>query len=115
MDGVFRATVEGADAVDGVACDVEQAAFDLVADGDGDGLSREGHGHATLQAVGGVHGDGAHRVLTDMLLTFKDELGAVGTGDQQGVMDLGQVALTAVEEDIDHGTDDLGDVSYDFF
>jgi len=74
----------------------------------GDGLAQIDDRHAALQAVGGLHGDGAHSVLAQVLLHFGDDVDllALDVGlDLQGVVDRRQVP--ALELDVDHGADDL--------
>ena len=112
VDGVFLFAVKVADAVDGVARHVEQASLDLVADRDGDGLAQEVDFHATHEAVGGVHGDGTHRVLADVLLALEHHAPAVGADYLKGVVDLREVGIAVLEVDVDHGADNLCDSSF---
>ena len=62
---------------------------------------------AAHQAFGDVHGDGAHGVLAEMLGDFEHQAVAMVVGLQR-VQDRRQVA---VELDVDHGADDLGDAA----
>ena len=112
MDGIFCRAVEVADAVDGVARHVEQTTLDLAADGDGDGLAQEFDFHAAHEAVGGVHGDGTHRVLTDVLLALEHHALAVGACHLKGIMDLREVGLATFEIDVNHRADNLSDLSF---
>ena len=71
------------------------------------------HRVAAGQALGGVHGDGAHGVLAQVLGDLEHQAeglaGAlVGVGGLQRVEDRRQVAL---ELDVDDGADDLGDAA----
>ena len=75
----------------------------LVADRHGDRLAGVGHLLAAHQAFGGVHGDGAHRVLAEMLGDFEHQPVAVVVGLER-VQDRGQVA---VELHVDDGAHDL--------
>ena len=66
------------------------------------------------QAFGGVHGDGAHGVLAQMLGHFEHQAdllaGAwIGVGGLQRVQDRGQLA---VELDVDDGADDLDEATF---
>jgi hypothetical protein len=67
------------------------------------------HRLAAGQALGGVHGDGAHGVLAQVLGDFEHQAEGlagplVGVGGLQRVEDRGQVAF---ELDVDDGADDL--------
>ena len=84
----------------------------MVADGDGDGLAKEVDLHAAHEAVGRVHGDGAHRVLADVLLAFEHHALAVGAHYLKGVVDLREGGFTVLKIDIDHGADDLCDFTF---
>ena len=78
-------------------------------------IGRAGVDHflAADQALGGVHGDGAHGVLAQMLGDFEHQAERlaglrVGVGGLQRVQDRRQVA---VELDVDDGADDLGEAA----
>ena len=60
---------------------------------------------AASQAVGGAHGDGAHDPLADLLLHLKGQ----AVVDLERVIHLGHGAAGKLH--VDHGTDDLGDLS----
>ena len=109
MDGPAGGLVGHGQVVDGVAEHVEHAPERFLADGNGDGLTRIDGGHAAGEAVGRVHGQGAHPVVADVLLDLDDEVGAVAAVDAEGVVDGGQ--LVGRELDVDHGADDLDDAS----
>jgi len=67
----------------------------------------------SLDAVGGRHRDRAHLIAPDVLLHFRSELhlrAALGQlVDRDLVEDLREVL--ALELDVEHGTDDLHDLS----
>src|SRR5690606_22648456 len=87
--------------------DVHDAAQRLVADRNRDGLAQIAHFDAAGQAFGRVHGDGAHRVLTQMLGDFKHEAVAVVVGFER-VQNGGQVV---VEGDVHNGAHNLGNAA----
>ena len=94
-----------------LADDVHDPAERGRADRHGDRAAGVDHRLAAGQALGGVHGDGAHGVLAQVLGDFQDQAeglaGAlVGVGGLQGAEDRRQVA---VELDVDDGADDLDD------
>ena len=62
---------------------------------------------AAGQALGAVHGNGAHGLLAQMLSDFQHQLVALIFGVQR-VQDLGQMP---VELHVDHGAHDLGDLA----
>ena len=64
--------VERAHRVDGLADDVEDAAEDLAPDRRGDRRAGVGGDHAAHHALGGLHRDGAHRVLAEVLGDLED-------------------------------------------
>ena len=65
------------------------------------------HFLAAHQALGGVHRDGAHGVLAEMLRDFEHQAVAAVLGLER-VQDRRQVIL---ELHVDDGADDLGDLS----
>lgn len=73
-------------AVDGFAYDVHDPSANLCAHRHGDGFSGRDHFHAALQTVRTVHGDGAHRIFSDVLLHFHDQCLAARTLDFQSVV-----------------------------
>ena len=76
MDVVTLFAFDLRHAVDTFADDVEQTAVDLAGGHRNHGAGGH-HLHAAAETVGGVHGDAAHRVLTDVLLALEDQLFAV--------------------------------------
>src|SRR5690554_2115913 len=106
VDGVAVFFAHRSDSVDRVAGDVEQTAADFIADRHFDGRSRIHHFGAAGNAVGGVHRDGTHGVLTNVLLAFQHQFRSVFTGDFQDVVDLRQ-AFFICEVNIDNRSNDL--------
>ena len=95
---------DGAAFVHGVADHVHDAAERFRPDGNGDAVARVRDFGAALQAVRGVHGDGAHRVFAQVLRHFQDQ-NAVAEFHMQGVQNRGQVAR---ELYVHHGAQNLG-------
>ena len=84
------------------------------ADRHADGRAGVEHFLAADQAFGGVHGDGAHGVLAQMLGHFEHQADflaglGVGVGGLQRVQDRGQLA---VEFHVDDGADDLDEAAF---
>ena len=109
VDGQRVGPVEGFHAVDFGADDVEQTPLDLVTRRDRDRVAQGDGLHVAAQSVGGVHGNGAHGVLADMLLDLDDERTAVIAVDLHGVVDgrepeIGGIGL---ERHVHHRSDDL--------
>ena len=101
--------------VDGIADDVEDAAEHFVADRHHDRRLGVDDLHAAHEAVGRVHGDGAHRVLAEVLRDLDGEIARrvvlvdVGVLDLERGVDLGQLARA--ELDVDDRSDDLRDLA----
>ena len=76
-------------------------------------IGRAGVGHrlAAGQALGGVHGDGAHGVLTQVLGDFEHQAGVPSAGRVGGLQRVQDRRQVAVELDVDDGADDLADVA----
>ena len=82
--GLYRFAV-----VNRLAEQVEDTAEVLVTDRNGDRAAGIGCLHAAHQAVGGLHRDAAHGILTDMLRNLdRDDMAVVV--DRDGVQQLGQ-------------------------
>jgi peptide chain release factor 1 len=101
--------VDRAGFVDRIADDVHDPAEAGRAHRNDDRLAGVDDRLAAGQALGGVHGDGAHGVLAQVLGHFQHQAEGlagplVGVGGLQRVQDRGQVAL---ELDVDDGADDL--------
>ncbi len=73
------------------------------ADGYRNGNPRVLDSHAALHAVGRLHRDGTHAVLSEMLLHFGHDVDLFAH-DAQGVIDGREVPF---ELDVDHRSDDL--------
>ena len=90
--------------IDRLAEHVHHAAERAGADRHLNRMAEIGRLHASLHAVGRLHGDGAHAVLAEVLLHFGDDVerrraaGAVGD-DPERVVDFRQVA--GFELDVD--------------
>ena len=107
VDGAAVLGLDGAEFVDRLADDVDDATERLVADRHHDRSAGIGNRLAAGQALGDVHGDAAHAMLAEMLGHFEDEPVAVVRGFQR-VQDLRHVA---VELHVDDGADDLDDMA----
>ncbi len=114
MDVVGSGGFNRFEPVDGMTDHIEQAAFDGISGGHGDGFSQCPHFHAAAQAVGGVHGDGADGILTNGLLGFEDEFFAVVARDLECIEQIGEV-IFLVEGHVDDWANDLSNVSCDSF
>ena len=73
MDAPARLADDLLATVDGLAEDVEDAAERGLADGHRDRLAEVADFDATGEAVGRVHGDGAHAVVAEVLLHLEHE------------------------------------------
>ena len=93
--------------VDRLADHVDDAAERAGADRHRDRQAGVGDLLAAHQAFGGVHRDGAHRRLAEMLGDFEHQAVAAVLGLER-VQDRRQVAL---ELHVDDGADDLGDLA----
>ncbi len=105
MDRGEHVRTDRAALVDRLADDVHDAAERLGTDRHRDRRAGVGHLLAAGEAVGGVHGDGAHGVLAQVLGDLEHQALAVVVGLQRGE-DRRQFAF---EGDVDDGADDLGD------
>ena len=85
MDGHARLFADGAELVDRLADDVEDAAQRLLAHGHADGSAEVDGVHAADHAVGGFHGHGADAALAEVLLDLEDDVD--GRGDGEAVAD----------------------------
>ncbi len=91
--------------VDRLADDIEDAPQRRGADGHLDLAAGVGHGLAARQAVGRIHGDGAHGVLAEMLGDFEHKALAVVAGLQRRE-DRREIVL---EDHVDDRADHLAD------
>jgi len=107
VDGAGRVGLDRAGFVDRLADDVDDAAERAVADRNRDRRARVADFLTAGQTLGRVHGDGADRVLAEMLRHFENEaVAAVVRLEriQNGRQMIGEL-------DVDNGADDLGDLS----
>ena len=107
VDGALLRGLDRAGLVDRIADHVDDAAEAFVADRHRDRLAGVGHLLAAHQALRGVHRDGAHGVLAEMLGHLQHQPLALVLGLER-VQDRRQVIL---ELHVDDGADDLGDLS----
>jgi peptide chain release factor 1 len=96
--------LDGATLVNGVTSDVHDAAQSRRTDGDGDGSTSVKGLSTSDETLRTVHGNAADDVFTQMLGDLEDQLLAIVLG-LQGVQNGRE--LSAIELDIDDGTDDL--------
>ena len=96
--------------VDRLADHVHDAPERAVADRHGDRNPGVGDLLSAHQALGGVHRDRAHRRFAELLGDLQHQAIAL-VGGLERVQDRRQML---VEFDVDHGADDLGDVSNEF-
>lgn len=87
-------------------------ALDDVTDGNRDRLARVGHCSAADESVGGLHGDGADQVVTEVLCNLeRQRLGDRGKRDL-GVQGVEQFRNSATREfNVHDGTDDPHDAA----
>ena len=115
MDGVWVVLLQWSHAVDRLTYHVEHPALHLLARRHTDRSARGRHFQTALQSVGIVHSDSTHGILADVLLHLYDEVAAVGTFYDKGIMDFRQHFLCilsfCVEIHIDNRTNNLRDVS----
>ncbi len=102
VDGQPLGGVDRAPLVDGIADHVDDPAERLLADGNPDGGAGVDDLLSADETLSTVHGDRAHRVLSQVLGNLQDQPG-LAASDVEGVEDLGQ---SLVELDVDDGTDD---------
>ena len=115
MDGGGVFLADGTSFVDRLADHIHDAAQGGRTDGHADGGTGVDHFLAAHQAFGGVHGDGAHRILAQMLGNLEhqtDFLAGPGIGvlGLQRVQDRGQFAI--LEGDVDDGADHLEEFAF---
>ncbi len=107
VDRVAGLGLDRAALVDRLADYVDDAAQHLAADRNGDGVAGIGDFQTADQAVGGVHGDGAHRFLAQMLRNLEHQQLAMVLGMQR-VQNRRQVAF---ELHVDDGAQHLRDLA----
>ena len=92
--------------VDGLADNVEQASVDVLSNRHRDGAAKRQHFHSALQAVGAVHCNGSHRVLSDILLALKYYRRAIGTFHAQCIVNVWKFYIV-IECHINNRTNNL--------
>merc|ERR1719161_448419 len=107
VDGVELLRLDGPELVDRLADDVHDPPERLLSDGHGDGRPGVQDLLATGEAVGAVHGDGAHHVLAEVLRHLEDKAYLVVL-DFECVEDRWKLAL---ECHVHHGADHLRDLA----
>ena len=107
MDGQELLSSNGATLIDGLTDDVDDAAEGLGTDGHLNGIASVTDRLTTHKTLGGVEGDGAHVVATQVLGDLEDET-VLGTLNLERVEDRRKFAL---ELHIDDGTNNLGNLS----
>ena len=103
MDRAAHVRVDRAALIDWLADDVHDAAKCGRANRHVDRATEVSHRIAANQALGGVHGDRANRVLAEVLGNLEDQAVAVIVGLKR----VENARKLAVELDVDHGADDL--------
>lgn len=103
MDGVTLFGLNGSSLVNGVTNHVHNPAQSLGADGNTDGGSSVDNLLTADKSFGGVHGDGPHSGVSEMLGDFEDK-SVLNTLDFKGVEDGGDLSF---ELHVDDGADDL--------
>ena len=104
MDGQELFTSNGTTLIDRLANHVDDSAERLGADGHHDGVASVLDGLATHKALGGVQGDRAHVVATQMLGDLEHET-VLGALNFESIEDGGKLTLKL---HINDGADDLG-------
>ena len=99
--------VNGTTLVDGLTNDIDDAAESLRADGHLNGGLSVDDGLATHETLGGVEGDSAHVVATQVLGDLKDET-VLGVLYLKSIENGREFTL---ELDVNDGTDNLGNLS----
>ena len=98
---------DGAALIDRLTDNVDDSAESFGADGHLDGIASVLDGLATHETLGGVEGNGAHVVATQVLGDLKDEA-VLGALNFECIHDRGKFTF---ELHVDDGTDDLGNLS----
>ena len=107
MNGEMLLGLDRAAFVHRLADDVHDAPENLRTNRHLDGVAGIDHFLAAHRAVGGVHGDGAHGLFTQMLGHFENQPPAFDLGFQ-GVENGGEFPLKL---HVHHGTHDLGNLA----
>ena len=109
VDRVGHLRVDRAALVDRLADHVQDAAERLWTDGNADRRAGVQHLAAANQAVGAVHGDAAHRSLTQFLRHFHHQRAGRGLGGQRVLDRRAGRRSNSTSSD---GADDLADTTY---
>jgi hypothetical protein len=113
MDRERTFTVKFIHAINGLAHHIHDPAADLGSNGHGYRRACTLHRHASVKAIGAVHGYCTHSFLTYMLLNFNDKDPAVLAEYLKGFMDRRKLAGTGqFEMDINHRADDLRYITF---
>ena len=107
MDGKVLGGVDGAALIDGLTDHIDDSAKSFVTDGHLNGGASVLDGLATHETLGGVEGDCADVVATQVLGDLEDEA-VLGALHLERIHDGRKVAL---ELHVDDGTNDLGNLS----
>merc|ERR1712166_511635 len=108
VDGSVLVSEDGTTLINGLTDNVDDSSEGLGTDGHQNGGSNIADTLSSNETLGGVKGNSAHVVTTQMLGDFEDEsVGAVL--NLKGVQNRGELAL---ELDIDDGTNDLGNFAH---
>ena len=111
VDGHELVTLDGAALVDWLSDDVHDTTERTLSYGNLDGSTGVDDLLATDETLGTVHGNGTHRVLTQVRGDLKDEATAVKVLDLERVQDGRKVV--SLELDVDDGTNDSLDRTND--
>jgi peptide chain release factor 1 len=107
MDGPLGFRLDRTSLVDRIADHVDDAAEEAGADRHRDRAAGVAHFLPAHQAFAGVHGNGAHGVLTELLRHFEHQAVALVLGFER-IQNRRQLAF---EVHVDDGADDLGDTT----
>jgi len=101
VDGGVSGGVNGATAIGGLTNNVQDTAESRGTDRDSDGGTSVTNLLATLETIGGFHGNGTDSVVTDLSGNFKDKADVVAL-NFKGVQDVRNAATFKI--DVDDGT-----------
>ena len=94
------------DAVNGISGHIEEPALDGLTSRHAHGATHQTGRHTATQPFGSVHGDGADRVFSNVLLTLEDKRRLAFPIDLNGLKDFGQCRVRR-ETNVHNWTDDL--------
>jgi hypothetical protein len=107
MDGKVLGSVDGTALIDGLTDNVDDSSQSLVADGNLNGITSVDDGLTTHKTLGGVEGNGAHVVATQVLGDLKNE-SVRSVLDFESIHDRGKFTF---ELHVNNGADNLGNLS----